>query len=102
MMTAGAGAGGLSCKPDPAGCGVIFGVLPNGSNSQEIVLHAFCEERDCRDGFGPLAGVFLDEQGNLFGTTELGGGNDTDGKDADQAQQTASDTSGPGGGAGKM
>jgi hypothetical protein len=25
-----------------------------------------------------MAGVLLDEQGNLFGTTELGGGNDID------------------------
>ena len=71
-------AGGRKCKPDPEGCGLVFKLLPNGVNSQETVLYTFCAKSDCRDGFNPVAGLFIDDQGSLFGTTELGGGNDTD------------------------
>jgi uncharacterized repeat protein (TIGR03803 family) len=72
------GAGGQRCKPDPAGCGVVFKLLPNGASSEETVLYAFCQKSDCRDGREPLGGVVLDESGDLFGTTSLGGGNDID------------------------
>jgi uncharacterized repeat protein (TIGR03803 family) len=71
-------AGGKSCHPDPSGCGTIFKVTPNGGDSQETVLYAFCTKRDCRDGHAPHAGVILDPQGNLLGTTWFGGGNDGD------------------------
>src|SRR5205823_2462081 len=70
--------GGGPCKADPIGCGTIYRVIPTGINSQETVLYNFCAERDCRDGHGPLSGVFVDSSGNLFGTTSYGGGNDID------------------------
>jgi uncharacterized repeat protein (TIGR03803 family) len=40
---------------------------------QETVLHSFCTEQSCDDGFGPLGGVNKDKSGVLFGTTEFGG-----------------------------
>jgi uncharacterized repeat protein (TIGR03803 family) len=37
------------------------------------VLYSFCAKVDCRDGAGPETGVFLDKDGNLYGTTAAGG-----------------------------
>jgi uncharacterized repeat protein (TIGR03803 family) len=40
------------------------------------VLYSFCQEYGCPDGAPPDAGVTLDAQGNLYGTTGGGGAND--------------------------
>jgi uncharacterized repeat protein (TIGR03803 family) len=50
------------------GCGVVFEVTPAGG---ETVLHAF---QAGADGSQPFAGLMMDNSGNLFGTTMLGGG----------------------------
>jgi uncharacterized repeat protein (TIGR03803 family) len=50
------------------GCGVVFEITPTG---KESVIHTF---QGGADGFGPLAGVIMDSSGNLFGTTDAGGG----------------------------
>ncbi len=72
------GFGGRQCSfSKESGCGTIFKLVPNGESSQETVLYAFCAKKDCRDGLTPDAGLLLDEDGNLFGTTEFGGGNDS-------------------------
>jgi uncharacterized repeat protein (TIGR03803 family) len=39
----------------------------------EIVLHSFCSQPNCTDGAYPVAGLISDAQGNLYGTTRLGG-----------------------------
>lgn len=39
------------------------------------VLHSFCAEADCTDGWVPRGGVTMDGSGNLFGVTQLGGTN---------------------------
>lgn len=55
-------------------CGVVFELSPNtatGKWSQEV-LHAFCSEQNCADGFEPFAELVMDKAGNLFGTTEFG------------------------------
>ena len=52
------------------GCGVVFKVDNTG---QETVLHAFCSEANCADGFYPEAGLIEDSAGNLYGTTAYGG-----------------------------
>jgi len=49
------------------GCGVVFKVSPSG---QESVLHSFTS---VPDGAFPLAGLYLDSHGNLYGTTQQGG-----------------------------
>ena len=56
--------GGTGCN-QPEGCGTVF-KLTGGS---ETVLHAFA---DGTDGAFPVAGVVMDGQGNLYGTTEAG------------------------------
>jgi uncharacterized repeat protein (TIGR03803 family) len=45
----------------------VFKVTPSGAES---VLYSFSGERD---GASPVAGLILDAQGNLFGTTSRGG-----------------------------
>jgi len=52
------------------GCGVVFRLAPDGS---ETVLHSFCIEQNCPDGLEPTAGVLLDPSGVIFGTTPGGG-----------------------------
>jgi uncharacterized repeat protein (TIGR03803 family) len=61
--------GGTGCKD--GGCGVVFKMTPdaNGKWSYSVV-HNFNDI----DGAVPAAAVIFDQQGNLYGTTELGGG----------------------------
>jgi uncharacterized repeat protein (TIGR03803 family) len=51
------------------GCGVVFELKRNGSGWSEQVLHAFSET----DGANPYAGLAMDHEGNLYGTTYDGG-----------------------------
>src|SRR5580704_6158050 len=45
--------------------GALFELSPAGSGWTETVLHSFGNPPD---GFGPDAGVIIDQQGNIFGT----------------------------------
>ncbi|MGH6889066.1 MAG: choice-of-anchor tandem repeat GloVer-containing protein [Rhizomicrobium sp.] len=51
------------------GCGVVFELAPDGT---ETVLHKFEAGKD--DGANPVSGLIADSAGNLYGTTEYGGG----------------------------
>lgn len=51
-----------------SGAGTVFKVDPSGN---ETLLHSFT---NIPDGASPRAGVVLDAQGNLYGTTSGGGG----------------------------
>jgi len=61
------------------GCGVVFEIPSSGE--KEVVLYAFCSVENCADGgFLPGGGqalpdetLILDAEGNLYGTTPLGG-----------------------------
>jgi uncharacterized repeat protein (TIGR03803 family) len=57
--------------PGYTGCGVVFELTTKG---KETVLYSFCARDNCLDGAGPYAGVVLDPKGNLYGTTQGGGG----------------------------
>lgn len=59
-------AGGTGCD---GGCGTVFKLKPDGT---ERVLHTFTG--GANDGALPLAGLIMDKDGNLYGTTS-GGGN---------------------------
>lgn len=54
------------------GCGTVFRLSPsaNGGTWTETVLYSFV---GADDGSNPQAGVVLDSEGNLYGTTEFGG-----------------------------
>lgn len=55
-------------------CGTVFELSP-GQNGvwSETVLYSFCPILPCSDGAQPSAGLLLDKQGNLYGTTYSGG-----------------------------
>lgn len=60
------GSGGdTACNP--AGCGTVFKLSPDGT---ETVFYAF---QGNGDGEFPLGGVMIDAAGNLYGTTSFGG-----------------------------
>lgn len=56
--------------------GTVFELSPNANEWTETVLYNFCTSgtrNHCSDGTYPQAGVTFDREGNLYGTTELGG-----------------------------
>jgi uncharacterized repeat protein (TIGR03803 family) len=52
------------------GGGVVFKLTPQGKRT---VLYSFCAMNNCTDGVTPMAGLVLDQKGNLYGTTYFGG-----------------------------
>jgi uncharacterized repeat protein (TIGR03803 family) len=55
--------------------GTVFKLAPTGSGGYtESVLHAFTGSSD---GANPVGRLLMDSQGNLYGTTEFGGSNNT-------------------------
>jgi uncharacterized repeat protein (TIGR03803 family) len=65
LVGATSGGGNAACT---GGCGVVFRVNP--STLQVSVLHRF---KGLADGANPQGGVTLDADGNIYGTTRLGG-----------------------------
>jgi len=68
-------AGGTVC-PSP-GCGIVFEVSPPNQKDgawTESVIYAFKGvQGGLGDGFTPVGGLIIDQEGNLYGTTSLGG-----------------------------
>lgn len=68
--------GGNTALPNcsaSVGCGVVFELTPPGGGSgpwSETPLYSFTGKTD---GSYPYAGVIIDSQGNLYGTTAIGG-----------------------------
>jgi uncharacterized repeat protein (TIGR03803 family) len=60
-----AAGGDIDCEY-PDGCGVVFKL----AGKQLSVLHSF---KGSPDGEEPIAGVIMDAEGNLYGTTDRGG-----------------------------
>ena len=60
--------GGTNCLP--AGCGSVFQITPTG---EVTILYSF--SNNGTDGIYPGAGLALDTNGNLYGTTGAGGTN---------------------------
>jgi uncharacterized repeat protein (TIGR03803 family) len=66
------GGSGKGCKDKYiVGCGTIFRLSPDGT---ETVLYSFCSQASCADGGYPQGSLLLDGAGNLFGTASIGGG----------------------------
>jgi len=64
--------------------GTVAGTLPNNGGGGSTVfsftaggtpttLYSFCAQKGCPDGADPYAGVIQATDGNLYGTTDLGG-----------------------------
>jgi uncharacterized repeat protein (TIGR03803 family) len=68
--------GGTGSGPDCAGCGTVFRLAPNGT---QTVLHSFCSQQNCSDGgsfLAGMAGLLWDAStGKLYGATPQGGAN---------------------------
>jgi uncharacterized repeat protein (TIGR03803 family) len=55
--------------------GVVFKLAPNSKGSwTESILYSFCSVANCIDGAYPFGGLTSDAVGNLYGTTQEGGG----------------------------
>ncbi|HVM92550.1 MAG TPA: choice-of-anchor tandem repeat GloVer-containing protein [Terriglobales bacterium] len=52
---------------------LIAALCPGVESQTYSVLHTFCSQADCADGAYPYSGVMMDSEGNLYGTTALGG-----------------------------
>src|SRR5208282_794266 len=57
---------------DGIGCGTIFKITPSGTLT---TLYSFCSQSGCTDGAEPWVGLVQDTNGNFYGTTDVGGGN---------------------------
>jgi uncharacterized repeat protein (TIGR03803 family) len=68
------GGAGTSCNG--SGCGIVFELKRSQSGWKEEVLYRFTGGSD---GGAPQTGVIFDKSGNLYGTTQLGGGDGYDG-----------------------
>jgi uncharacterized repeat protein (TIGR03803 family) len=68
--TTGEGGSYTDCSPFGQSCGVVFELTPNGGGWTESILYTFTGGSD---GGEPLAGLVIDNQGRLYGTTAIGG-----------------------------
>lgn len=57
------------------GCGTVFELLQHNGQWTGKVLHNF--DHNGEDGFDPFSGVIFDSTGNLYGTTNSGGADDS-------------------------
>lgn len=68
--------GGSNCI-DVGGCGTVYKLSPSLSGQwKETILYNFCStghSTNCPDGSNPFAGLVMDANGNLYGTTQVGG-----------------------------
>jgi uncharacterized repeat protein (TIGR03803 family) len=53
------------------GSGTVFKIAPGKPLK---TVYTFCSRTGCTDGSGPHAGLIIDKSGNLYGTTNAGGG----------------------------
>ncbi|MGA2695580.1 MAG: choice-of-anchor tandem repeat GloVer-containing protein [Terriglobales bacterium] len=54
--------------------GTVFELSPQSDGTwSETILYNFCSLTGCADGQTPMAGLVLDAEGNLYGTTQMGG-----------------------------
>jgi uncharacterized repeat protein (TIGR03803 family) len=67
--------GNLYGTTSQGGANLVGTVFKLSKTGKETVLYNFCSQSGCADGYSPRAGVIRDSQGNLYGTTSLGGNN---------------------------
>jgi hypothetical protein len=69
------------------GCGTVFELSPGASGTwTETVIHRF-SRKNGKSGLSPYGGVILDASGNLYGSTDGGGGFDYQGTAYELVQQ---------------
>jgi uncharacterized repeat protein (TIGR03803 family) len=60
--------GGANCAP--SGCGTVFKITLSGTLT---TLYSFCTQSGCTDGYYPQARLVQASNGDLYGTTPVGG-----------------------------
>jgi len=55
------------------GCGTVFEVTPSNGSFTRKILYNFTGQKVSGDGAVPMGTLVVDPQGNLYGTTSLGG-----------------------------
>lgn len=65
---------GTASEGGQGASGVVFEIQPQNGNWNYAVIYNFCST-NCADGGDPQAPLLEDASGNLYGTTELHGGN---------------------------
>ncbi|HXR96770.1 MAG TPA: choice-of-anchor tandem repeat GloVer-containing protein [Terriglobales bacterium] len=58
------------------GCGNVYELVKGSSGYKESILYSFGSSSQPNDGASPFAGLIMDNSGDLFGTTQYGGGSD--------------------------
>jgi uncharacterized repeat protein (TIGR03803 family) len=59
---------GTASQGGALGMGTVFRLRPTAAGEWKLdVLHDFCHEAACMDGFGPEAPLIVDRHGNLYG-----------------------------------
>jgi len=53
--------------------GTVYELTPQGKTYAQSVLYSFCAQSACADGGGPSGPPLIDDNGNIFGTTNAGG-----------------------------
>jgi uncharacterized repeat protein (TIGR03803 family) len=66
---------GTTMRGGPSNFGTVFKLSPTKNGYAESILYAFTST----SGKNPVSGLNIDSIGNLFGTTQLGGGSQTSG-----------------------
>jgi uncharacterized repeat protein (TIGR03803 family) len=61
-----------ACSGLPNNCGTVFEITPSGILT---TLYSFCAETNCTDGENPYGALVQAANGNLYGTTSVGGAN---------------------------
>ena len=63
---------GTTQEGGPEDGGTVFRITPSGALT---TIYDFCSQPACADGYAPFAGLVQAIDGNFYGTTYLGGGN---------------------------
>jgi uncharacterized repeat protein (TIGR03803 family) len=69
-------AGGNTCSKSNVGCGVVYKIASDGT---QTVLYSFCAHAKCADGAAPVDAPYIAANGALIGTAQFGGNASSDG-----------------------
>lgn len=85
---------GTTQNGGPASSGVAFELKHVAGGWKQTVLHEFCSKPQCADGGDVVAGLTIDDAGNLYGTTLSGGLGASEGNSGTVFELTRNMTSG--------
>ncbi|HEY1614476.1 MAG TPA: choice-of-anchor tandem repeat GloVer-containing protein [Rhizomicrobium sp.] len=57
--------------------GAVYRLSPGGKGWNESVIYSFCTSENCPNGQSPSGALWLDDNGDIYGTTYAGGANNS-------------------------